>query len=437
MEVIAGLFLQNRVLGAGAAGEVVEAVLAKDAPYGRRGDVFALKRYKPGILGRPDQATRILRELRVGTEIQSPHVVRSYAIEFDGKSPVLVMQRLHGQTLRDWLHAHPPPSYAQIRSILADVMEGLSALHERGLIHRDVKPENIMMTEAGAVVMDLGVVRDMQETTLLSVPEFVGTIRYSAPECLFGGAYDARSDVHSVGLILWEMVAGTPAIDPKLMWSRQVLAKEEARRTAVPAEALRRFTLREWAFLDVLLEGMLHSDHDFYWRARAQERPPSRLSSFQIRDALRNRADAGVFFHPPRKLVEPRPQREAVMASWPLALPEWEPQVSNFLARAQGHDLERLARWMHVDLLRNGVYAKEVRADEGTERSVALALLAALGAVQSRTEYSSEDEPWEKEYDLYTGLTELGWQLVLRGILLPTPDDPLPEALSGASSASP
>lgn len=184
-------------LGRGGMGEVW---LAHDQKL--RQDV-ALKALHPGLLA-TEQAREMLRdEVRAARQVISPSVCRIYdLIEVEGRE-LVSMEYVEGQTLSRLLAEESPLDAKSVARLFPQILSGLEAIHGAGLVHRDLKPDNVMISRAGRVViMDFGVARmqDAQRETIS------GTPAYMSPEQARGDTLDARSDIYSVGLILAEMV---------------------------------------------------------------------------------------------------------------------------------------------------------------------------------------------------------------------------------------
>lgn len=189
----------HSLLGRGGIGEVWRAIDVKLCVE------VALKTLKPHLL-EDGKAMRILRdEVRMAREVISPNVCRVFdLIELDGQE-VLSMEYIDGVTLLEVLKEKAPLSLAEAAPIAVQLLAGLEAIHAAGLAHRDVKPENLMITPSGrAVLMDLGAASSFAERT----PRIVsGTPGYMAPEQARGGPPSSRSDVFSAGIVLAEMIA--------------------------------------------------------------------------------------------------------------------------------------------------------------------------------------------------------------------------------------
>ncbi|HVM39729.1 MAG TPA: protein kinase, partial [Acidimicrobiia bacterium] len=126
----------------------------------------------------------------------------------------LVMELVEGSTLRDVLADRGALPVAESVRLAAEVADGLAVAHERGIVHRDVKPGNVLCArDGGAKITDFGIARGSDDGDLTQVGTIVGTARYLAPEQVEGGPVDPRTDVYALGLVLYEMLAGRPAFD--------------------------------------------------------------------------------------------------------------------------------------------------------------------------------------------------------------------------------
>ncbi|MFX1257373.1 MAG: protein kinase [Promethearchaeota archaeon] len=220
--IVKGTYILLEIIGSGKAGDVFKAKLLRDTEWGKMGDTVAIKQYKSWVLEEPGQAHRIYRELSVGIKLNSPHIVKTYDVVKEDSKIYLVMEHLKGATLKDWLENNSNIPFKKIIQISIEFLNGLKEFHNNKLIHRDLKPENIMVTDRGIVLMDLGVIKEKGASTMITGDEFIGTIKYSAPEYLFGEDYDERIDIFSYGLILYELIFGESLIKQEY-WSKMVV----------------------------------------------------------------------------------------------------------------------------------------------------------------------------------------------------------------------
>ena len=141
--------------------------------------------------------------------LNHPNIVAVYDWGQDGDTSFIVMEFVNGQTLRDVLRRYgtlPPMDAARIA---ADIADALDFAHRNGVVHRDVKPGNVLITPEGAVkVADFGIARAESSDALTKTGAVLGTATYFSPEQAQGFALDGRSDVYSLGVVLYEMVTG-------------------------------------------------------------------------------------------------------------------------------------------------------------------------------------------------------------------------------------
>jgi len=194
-------------LGEGGMGVVFKA---RDTRLDR---LVALKFLSPELVGSIDARNRSLDEARAIAALNHPNIATIYEIGDNRGVPVLVLEYLGRGTLRSHLDARRF-SLAEIVDCGIQVGEGLAHAHAHGVVHGDVKPENVMFTEEGRLkVTDFGVARFLDGRTVAADPRIAGTLRYMAPECLSGAPADDLSDVFSLGAMLDEMARGEPASD--------------------------------------------------------------------------------------------------------------------------------------------------------------------------------------------------------------------------------
>jgi hypothetical protein len=191
-----------KVIGSGGMGVVFEA---EDLQLGRP---VALKVMKAAG---PAAGQRFQREARSMAAVRSDHVVTIYQVGEDRGAPYLAMELLRGQSVDRWLARGHKPDTAEILRLGREVALGLAAAHERGLIHRDVKPGNIWLeAQTGRVkLLDFGLARAVAEDVQLTASgAVVGTPAYMAPEQARGDTFDHRADLFSLGVVLYRLATG-------------------------------------------------------------------------------------------------------------------------------------------------------------------------------------------------------------------------------------
>ncbi len=152
--------------------------------------------------------SRFIQEARSAARLSDPHVVNVFDQGQDGEMAYLVMEYLPGITLRELLREHRRLTIDQTLTIMDAILSGLAAAHRAGIVHRDVKPENVLLAEDGRIkIGDFGLARATTANTA-SGAQLMGTIAYLAPELVTRGTADARSDIYSLGIMLYEMLTG-------------------------------------------------------------------------------------------------------------------------------------------------------------------------------------------------------------------------------------
>ena len=156
-----------------------------------------------------------VREQWVGRRLSHPGLMKVHPPRPDSPFLYLLCEEVRGQTLRDWMTEHQRPSLSEVRDILAEIIPAIRAMHRMGMVHRDLKPENIMLNYDGTVkIIDYGTVKvagldDIGLSALNSADDLpVGAVNYTAPEAVLGQNSDVKSDLFSLGVITYEMLAG-------------------------------------------------------------------------------------------------------------------------------------------------------------------------------------------------------------------------------------
>ena len=210
-DALVGTLVDNRYLIRSklARGGMSTVYLATDRRLER--DV-ALKVLHPHMAGDPQFLDRLGREAKAAARLSHPHVVGVLDQGEDGPLAYLVMEYIKGHTLRDVIKDKGALTPRLALALIDPVVEGLGAAHAAGLIHRDVKPENVLIADDGRIkIGDFGLARAISTTT--STGALIGTVAYLSPELVMGRQADARSDIYSLGIMLYEMITGRQPFD--------------------------------------------------------------------------------------------------------------------------------------------------------------------------------------------------------------------------------
>lgn len=198
-----GDYTLEKELGRGATGVVWQATSAD-------GRVVAVKLFDRALAADESYRARLAREVRVAGEIRNPHLVRMLHAGEEDDRLFLVLEHVGGGSLADRL-ADGRLGLDETVRVVSEVAAGLDALHRGGIVHRDVKPSNVLLRENGsAVLTDFGVAKGAAYTVLTRPGQVIGTLDYLAPELVRGGEATPASDVYALGCVAFECLAGQP-----------------------------------------------------------------------------------------------------------------------------------------------------------------------------------------------------------------------------------
>src|SRR5712691_8104231 len=206
-----------------------------------QGHDVAVKVLDLGLTPSPGLAERFVREARTSARLEHPHIVPIYKVGgYKNEVLYIVMRCLDGPSLRQLLEKHQRLSLRDAARIARQVADALGHAHLHGVVHRDVKPDNILLDSSGHVlVTDFGIAKAAQEASasqLTTEGMVVGTPHYMSPEQATGEGVDARSDIYSLGVVLYQMLAGVPPFDGD---SAQAILMKQATATHTPIRRLR------------------------------------------------------------------------------------------------------------------------------------------------------------------------------------------------------
>ncbi len=174
----------------------------------------AIKLLAPHLVWEKDFVERFLREARGAARLRHPNIIEIHDVGQDGSNYFFVMTYLPGPSLKDLILQKKRLTPAEALPILHQLADALDYAHSKGLVHRDVKPANVMFDERGqAVLMDFGIVKAAQESKLTATGASIGTPHYMAPEQVQGTGVDARTDEYALGIIAFEMLTGRVPFD--------------------------------------------------------------------------------------------------------------------------------------------------------------------------------------------------------------------------------
>ena len=154
------------------------------------------------------------RESQAAAGLSHPNIVGVYDVGREGNINYIVMELIDGQTLNKIIEEEAPMDYRKVIDISKQVAAALRVAHKNKIIHRDVKPHNIMITTDGVVKLaDFGIARAVNDTTLSTGSKIVGSVHYFSPEQARGNYVDERSDIYSLGIVMYEMLTGKVPFD--------------------------------------------------------------------------------------------------------------------------------------------------------------------------------------------------------------------------------
>src|SRR5882757_8646561 len=211
-----------------AQGGMAEVYLARDQLLNR---LVALKALFPEYAREPSFVERFRREAQAAANLNHPNIVAIYDWGQESGTYFIVMEYVEGRSLRDLIRSEGRLEAGQAADITAEIASALAFAHRSGVVHRDVKPGNVLLTRSGTVkVTDFGIARAGASDGLTQTGSVMGTATYFSPEQAQGLPVDGRSDVYALGVVLYEMVTG---VAPFTAESPVSVAYKHVRETAV------------------------------------------------------------------------------------------------------------------------------------------------------------------------------------------------------------
>jgi eukaryotic-like serine/threonine-protein kinase len=201
-------YRRREVLGHGGMATVQ---LAQDTELDRP---VALKLLADNLAANEEFKERFLREARLAARLSHPNIVAVYDVGEEDGRPFIVMEYVEGEPLSDLLEARGRLEPEEARSLALQACAGLAVAHDAGLVHRDIKPQNLLVTPGGTLkIADFGIARSLDGTRLTQAGTVLGTAGYLAPEQAAGEDVTAAGDVYSLGAVLYELLTGRPPYD--------------------------------------------------------------------------------------------------------------------------------------------------------------------------------------------------------------------------------
>ena len=196
------------LIGVGGMADIYKA---KDITEDR---TVAVKIMKNEFIGSEDFIRRFRNESKAIALLSHPNIVKIFDVGFTEKLQFIVMEYIDGITLTDYIAKHGVLKWKDVVHFTMQILKALQHAHDRGIVHRDIKPQNVMLLEDGTIkVMDFGIARFNRETDKTMSEKAIGSVHYISPEQAKGDVTDERSDIYSIGVMMYEMLTGKKPFD--------------------------------------------------------------------------------------------------------------------------------------------------------------------------------------------------------------------------------
>ena len=208
-KVLAGRYELFERIGEGGMSVVYKA---KDKLLNR---FVAIKILKPQFINDSKFIDSFRRESQAAASMSHPNIVNIYDVGREGNIHYIVMELIEGRTLSDYIKEQGPMSYPKVIALSKQIAAALAFAHKNHIIHRDVKPHNVMITPNGtAKITDFGIAKAVNAATIVDNTEgIIGSVHYFSPEQARGGYVDEKSDIYSLGIVMYEMLTGRVPFD--------------------------------------------------------------------------------------------------------------------------------------------------------------------------------------------------------------------------------